>query len=96
MQCGLKALGAPPPVDQLLFPLCVGHVVLPLPALIDSGAEDDLLDEVVAVQSGCHRPGWGNNHVVTHRTALLSLIISGQTLVAPALPLTYYLDLLLP
>lgn len=43
------------PLDQLLLPvsLCVGGRVLPLQALVDSGAQDSLLDKEVAVQAGC-------------------------------------------
>lgn len=44
-------------MDQLQFPVCVGNVggtvVPPLRALIDSGAEDDLLGEGLAMESGC-------------------------------------------
>lgn len=43
------------PLAQLLLPvsLCVGGRVLALQALVDSGAQNSLLDKEVAVQAGC-------------------------------------------
>lgn len=49
-------LDKPLPLDQLLLPifLCVGSLVLPLQALINSGAQNSLLDEAgLAMQARC-------------------------------------------
>lgn len=47
-----SSVDKPLPLDQLL-PLCVGGRVLPLQALVDSGAQDSLLDQELAMQAGC-------------------------------------------
>lgn len=57
----------PPSLDQLLLSvsLCVRGQVLPFQALIDSGAQDSLLDQELALQVGtpalslhCYSLGW--------------------------------------
>lgn len=45
----------PLPLEQLLLSasLCVGNLVLPLQALVNSVAQDSLLNEELAEQAGC-------------------------------------------
>lgn len=47
-----SSVDKPSPLDQLLLPPCV-EVEFSLQALVDSGAQDSLLDQELAMQTGC-------------------------------------------
>lgn len=77
----------PSPLKQLLLPLCVGGRVLSLQAMVDSGAQDSLLDQELAMQAGCvletlpsPLPAMALDHRiiarVTHKTVPVTLVTS--------------------
>lgn len=81
----------PMSTGQLLLPicLCVGKMVFPLRGLVDSGAQDSLLDKEHAVQTGCPLEPLPSPITataldrriitrVTHKMALIILMVSGN------------------